>query len=106
MQPLIQHQSIRGTGADIGRQCFHSVYENIRLRPFTAVRRFQIYPLLRAFSNLSVQLSVFIVFVWPKRIKKFAFTGVCVNNRFRLDGALVALNTRSEMQRHEVDLIQ
>ena len=63
---------------------------------FTAVhtkthkRRFQIYPLWRAFSNLCVYGERFHrlrVDGRPKRIKKFAFTSVCVYNRLRADGA-------------------
>ena len=55
-------------------------------------RRFQICPLWRAFSNLCVYGERFHrlrVEGRPKRIKKFAFTGVCVYNRLRVDGALV-----------------
>ena len=64
---------------------------------FTAVhtkthkQRFQIYPLWRAFSNLCVYGERFHrlrVDGRPKRIKKFAFTSVCVYNRLRVDGAL------------------
>ena len=57
-------------------------------------RRFQIYPLWRAFSNLCVYGERFHrlrVDGRPKRIKKFAFTSVCVYNRLRVDGALVYL---------------
>ena len=53
-------------------------------------RRFQIYPLWRAFSNLCVYSERFhrlCVDGRPKRIKKFAFTSVCVYNRLRVDGA-------------------
>ena len=56
-------------------------------------RRSQIYPLWRAFSNLCVYGERFHrlrVDGRPKRIKKFAFTSVCVYNRLRVDGASVA----------------
>ena len=55
-------------------------------------QRFQIYPLWRAFSNLCVYGERFHrlrVDGRPKRIKKFAFSSVCVYNRLRVDGALV-----------------
>ena len=64
---------------------------------FTAIhtkthkRRFQIYPLWRAFSNLCVYGERFHrlrVEGRPKRIKKFAFTSVCVYSRLRVDRAL------------------
>ena len=54
-------------------------------------RRFQIYPLWRAFSNLCVYGERFHrlrVDGRPKGIKKFPFTSVCVYNRRRVDGAL------------------
>ena len=60
----------------------------------THERRFQIYPLWRAFSNLCVYSERFHrlrVDGRPKRIKKFAFTSVCVYNRLRVDGALAIL---------------
>ena len=55
-------------------------------------RRFQIYPLWRAFSNLCVYGERFHrlrVDGRPKHIKKFAFTSVCVYNRLRVDGAWI-----------------
>ena len=70
---------------------------------FTAVhtkthkRRFQIYPLWRAFSNLCVYGERFHrlrVDGRPKRIKKFAFTSVCVYNRLRVDRASVFGHSR------------
>ena len=71
--------------------------QRLRKYTFTAVhtkthkRRFQIYPLWRAFSNLCVYGERFHrlrVEGRPKRIKKFAFTSVCVYNHHRVDGAL------------------
>ena len=68
---------------------------------FTAVhtkthrRRFQVHPLWRAFSNLCVYGERFHrlrVDGRPKRIKKFAFTSVCVYNRLRVDGAVVVID--------------
>ena len=76
----------------------------LRKYTFTAVhtkthrRRFQIYPLWRAFSNLCVYGERFHrlrVDGRPKRIKKFAFTSVCVYNRLRVDGASVATAVRA-----------
>ena len=73
--------------------------QRLRKYTFTAVhtkthrRRFQIYPLWRAFSNLCVYGERFHrlrVDGRPKRIKKFAFTSVCVYNRRRVDRALEA----------------
>ena len=72
--------------------------QRLRKYTFTAVhkkthrRRFQIYPLWRAFSNLCVYGERFHplrVNGKPKRIKKFAFTIVCVYNRLPVDAALV-----------------
>ena len=55
------------------------------------LRPIQIYPLWRAFSrDLCVYGERFHrlrVDGRPKRIKKFAFTSVCVYNRLRVDGA-------------------
>ena len=75
--------------------------QRLRKYTFTAVhtkthkRRFQIYPLWRAFSNLCVYGERFHrlrVDGRPKRIKKFAFTSVGVYNRLRVDGASVYLD--------------
>ena len=64
--------------------------QRLRKYTFTAVhtkthrRRFQIYPLWKAFSNLCAYGERFHrlrVDGRPKRIKKLAFTGVCVYNR-------------------------
>ena len=66
--------------------------QRLRKYTFTAVhtkthrRRFQIYSLWRVFSNLCVYGERFHrlrVDGRPKRIKKFAFTSVCVYNRLR-----------------------
>ena len=94
LQSLLQRHSLKETGADIWRQHFHSVDENIRLRPSTRRRidgvfkfihfggRFRIYAF--TFHRLRVEGR-------PKRIKKFAFTSVCVYNRLRVDRAWVSL---------------
>ena len=53
-------------------------------------KRFQIYPLWSSLSNLCVYGECFHrlrVDGSSKRIKKFAFTIVCVYNRLRVDGA-------------------
>ena len=72
--------------------------QRLRKYAFTAVhtkthrRRFQIYSFWRAFSNLCVYGECFHrlrVDGRPIRIKKFAFTSVCVYNRLRVDGAYV-----------------
>ena len=34
----------------------------------------------------------------PKRIKKFAFTSVCVYNRLRVDGATVSANSLNKRE--------
>ena len=69
--------------------------QRLRKYTFTAAhtktnrRRFQMYPLWRAFSNLCVYGERFYrlrVDGRPKRVKKF--TSVCVYNRLRVDGAL------------------
>ena len=79
--------------------------QRLRKYTFTAVhtkthrRRFQIYPLWRAFSNLCVYGERFHrlrVDGRPKRIKKFAFTSVCVYNRLRVDGAPKSIATLSQ----------
>ena len=54
-------------------------------------KRFQIYLLWSAFSNLCVNGDCFHRLREdgrPKRIRKFAFTIVCVYNRLRVDGAI------------------
>ena len=81
---------------ETGRHLTSAFSQRLRKYTFTAVhtkthkRRFQIYPLWRAFSNLCVYGARFHrlrVDRRPKRIKKFAFTCVCVYNRLRVDGA-------------------
>ena len=75
-------------------------WQRLRKYTFTAVhtkthgRRFQMYPLWRAFSNLCVYGERFHrlrVDGRPNCIKKFAFTSVCVYNRLCVDGALNSL---------------
>ena len=64
-----------------------------RRRRSSFTYRFQIYPLWSAFWNLCVYGECFHrlgVDGRPKRIKKFAFTIVCVYNRLRVDGAWVS----------------
>ena len=89
---ILETHSIKETGADMTS----AFSQRLRKYTFTAVhtkthkRRFQIYPLWRAFSNLCVYGERFHrlrVDGRPKRIKKFAFTSVCVYNRLRVDGA-------------------
>ena len=91
LQSLLQCHSIKETGADIWCQ-------RLRKFTFTAVhtkthrRHFQIYPLWRAFLNLCVYSERFHclgVGGRPKRIKKFAFTSVCVYSRLCVDGAWI-----------------
>ena len=90
---ILETHSIKEIGANIWRQRFHSVYENVRLRPSTRRRINGVFKFIHfgeRFRIYAFTVSVFIVFVWPrpKRIKKFAFTSVCVYNRLRVDGAL------------------
>ena len=64
-----------------------------RLRPSTRRRINGVFKFIHfgAFSNLCVYGERFHrlrVDGRPKRIKKFAFTSVCVYNRLRVDGAL------------------
>ena len=81
--------------------------QRLRKYTFTAVhtkthrRRFQIYPFWRAFSTLCVYGERFHrlrVDGRPKRIKKFAFTSVCVYNRLRVDGALLDGKEKTELE--------
>ena len=81
---ILETHSIKETGADIWRQRFHSVYENIRLRPSTGRRINGVFKFIHfgeTFSNLCVYGERFHrlrVDGKPKRIKKFAFTIVFV----------------------------
>ena len=54
LQSLLQHHSIKETGADIWHQRFHSVYKNIRLWPSTRRRIDGVFKF-----NLSTLESVF-----------------------------------------------
>ena len=96
-----QHSCVRHLGNALDKRDWRwhltsAFSQRLRKYTFTAVhtkthkRRFQIYPLWRAFSNLCVYGERFHrlrVDGRPKRIKKFAFTSVCVYNRLRVDGA-------------------
>ena len=98
-----QHSCVRHLGNALDKRDWRwhltsAFSQRLRKYTFTAVhtkthkRRFQIYPLWRAFSNLCVYGERFHrlrVDGRPKRIKKFAFTSVCVYNRLRVDGAWV-----------------
>ena len=66
---ILETHSIKETGADIWRQRFHSVYENVRLR--TATRRpindvFKFIQFEERFLIHAFTVSVFIVFVWTE----------------------------------------
>ena len=71
-RPVIKHailetQLIKETGADICRQRFHSVYENIRLRPSTQGRIEGVFKFIHfgeRFRICAFTVSIFIVFVW------------------------------------------
>ena len=96
-----QHSCVRHLGKALDKRHWRwhltsAFSQRLRKYTFTSVhtkthkRRFQIYPLWRAFSNLCVYGERFHrlrVDGRPKRIKKFAFTSVCVYNRLRVDGA-------------------
>ena len=98
-----QHSYVRHLGNALDKRDWRwhltsAFSQRLRKYTFTAVhtkthkRRFQIYPLWRAFSNLCVYSERFNrlrVDGRPKRIKKFAFTSVCVYNRLRVNGAWV-----------------
>ena len=78
---ILETHSIKETGADIWRQRFHSVYENIRLRPSTRRRINGVFKFIHfreRFRIYAFTVSVFIDFSRvdgrPNRIKKFAFT--------------------------------
>ena len=90
---ILETHSIKETGADTRCQRFHSLYENIRLRPSTRRRINGVFKFIHfgeCFRIYAFTVSVFVVFVdgRPKHIKKFAFTSVFVYNRLRVDGAL------------------
>ena len=88
-----QHSCVRHLGKALDKRDWRwhltsAFSQRLRKYTFTAVhtkthkRRFQIYPLWRAFSNLCVYGELFHrlrVDGRPKRIKKFAFTSVCVS---------------------------
>ena len=103
-----QHSCVRHLGNALDKRDWRwhltsAFSQRLRKYTFTAVhtkthkRRFQIYPLWRAFSNLCVYGERFHrlrVDGRPKRIKKFAFTSVCVYNRLRVDGASDLISCR------------
>ena len=104
-----QHSCVRHLGNALDKRDWRwhltsAFSQRLRKHTFTAVhtkthkRSFQIYLLWRAFSNLCVYGERFHrlrVDGRPKRIKKFAFTSVCVYNRLRVDGALDGGRDRS-----------
>ena len=67
---ILETHSIKETGADIWRQRFHSVYENIvRLRPSTRTRINGVFKFIHfreRFRIYAFTVSVFIVFVWTE----------------------------------------
>ena len=66
---ILETHSIKETGADIWRQRFHSVYENIRLRPSTRRRINGVFKFIHfgeRFRIYAFTVSVFIVFVWTE----------------------------------------
>ena len=107
-----QHSCVRYLGNALDKRDWRwhltsAFSQRLRKYTFTAVhtkthkRRFQIYALWRAFSNLCVYGERFHrlrVDGRPKRIKKFAFTSVCVYNRLRVDGASVSCPLFSFME--------
>ena len=73
LQSLLQRHSIKETGADILRQRFHSVYENIRLRPSTRRRIDGVFKVIHfgeRFRISAFTVSVFIVFVWTEGLNE------------------------------------
>ena len=70
-QSWLQRHSIKETDADIWRQRFHSVYENIRLRPPTQRRIDGVFKFIHFGERLRVDGR-------PIRMKTFAFTSICV----------------------------
>ena len=89
LQSLLQRHSIKETGADIWLQRFHSVYENTRLRPSTRRRIDGVFKFIHFGERFRIYAFTVSVFVWTEGLnaKTFAFTGVCVYNRLRVDGA-------------------
>ena len=68
LQSLHQRHS-KETGGDIWHQRFHSVYENIRLRPSTRRRIDGVFKFIHfreRFGFYTFTVSVFIVFVWTE----------------------------------------
>ena len=66
---ILETHSIKDNGADIWRQRFHSVYENIRLRPSTRRRIKGVFKFIHfgeRFRIYAFTVSVFIVFVWTE----------------------------------------
>ena len=64
---ILETHSIKETGADIWRQRFHNVYENIGLRPSTRRRINGVFKFIHfgeRFRIYAFTVSVFIVFVW------------------------------------------
>ena len=73
-------------------------YMFMAVHPKTLGRRLQIYPLWKAFSNLCIygeRFHCLRVDGRPKRIKKFAFTSVCIDNCLRVDRAVNDLNYKN-----------
>ena len=69
MYVILETHSIKETGADIWRQRFHSVYENIRLRPSTRRRINGVFKFIHFGERFRIDaftMSVFIVFVWTE----------------------------------------
>ena len=66
---ILETHSIKETGADIWRQRFHSVYDNIRLRPSTRRHINGVFKYIHfgeRFRIYAFTVSVFIVFVWTE----------------------------------------
>ena len=66
---ILETHSIKETGADIWRWRFHSVYQNIRLRPSTRRRINGVFKFIHfgeRFRIYAFTVSVFIVFVWTE----------------------------------------
>ena len=66
---ILETHSIKETGADIWRQRFHGVYENIRLRLFTRRRINGVFKFIHfgeRFRIYAFTVSVFIVLVYTE----------------------------------------